>query len=88
MTNARTRSKRSRRKEPFNWDTAPMLAYEVEIIRRQYSRTTIIIKAQSLHEAKHKADYLSEEDIDHWNPWYTDVLAGCVELAKGGQNND
>jgi uncharacterized protein HemX len=83
-----TRSNPSRRNRRLSRDTKPLFTYEAELSWTQHNRVTVKIKARSLEEAKRKANELSSEDIDDWDPCSGDMWVDSVQLAAGGGSDD
>ena len=83
-----TRSKSNRRNKRLNRDTKPLFTYEAELFWTQYNCATVKIQARSLEEAKQKANALSSEDIDDWNPTSGEMSVESVQLADGGSDDE
>jgi hypothetical protein len=81
-----TCSKLARRNGNAGNDNKPLMKYEAELFWTQHNCATVIIEARSLQEAERKADELSSEDIDDWNPVDGELFVNSVELASGGSD--
>jgi hypothetical protein len=65
-----------------------MFTYEAELFWTQHNRATVRIKARSREEAELKADELSSEDIDDWDPFDGEVFIDSVQLVAGGSDDE
>jgi hypothetical protein len=86
--NSPTRSKSARHNGRADNDKNPLFKYEAELYWTQHNRATVIIEARSLAEAEKKADQLSSEDIDDWNPFDGEIWVDSVGLKAGGSGGE
>ena len=62
--------------------------YQATLCYTQRSQATVSIIAQSLAEARAKADKITPELVDDWDPVDGELYVEFVELAEGGENHD
>lgn len=86
--NTPTRSKLARHNGRAGNDTKPLFTYEAELLWTQHNRAMAKIKARSLEEARRKANELSSEDIEDWDPTAGDMWVDSVQLADGGSDDE
>ena len=86
--NKPTRSKSARHNGRAGNGKKPLFTYEAELFWTQHNRATVKVKAHSREEAEEKADELSSEDIDNWDPIDGDMFVDSVELVAGGSDDE
>lgn len=59
-----------------------MKIYTATLTFVQSSRAEVKIKARSLKEAECKADEISSEDVDDWNPVDGNITVESVEVES------
>ena len=69
-------------------DTNTCKKYKATLFWTQHNQATVIIEANSLAEAREKADEIDSDEIDDWNPCDGDLYVDSVEPVKGGKAHE